>query len=108
MKFKDVLIILLHVFLFVFLMVAGVGFLISNDVETLPRLIIGFLLICDAFIYLLVFSQILNKKRYLIFFVLFLLINIILTLTDEVGVWDYIVLAYNLLLMIHYIFVLKK
>ena len=90
------------VFQCIFLIIAGIDFYTQSTIPFVPKLMMSLLLVLDGFIYLV--SLFIKKqfRLYKLFFTLFILVNIGLTFTDEVGVWDYIILGLNIIILVIY------
>lgn len=99
---------LLLIFQFVFLVIAGLDFYLNADIDFIAKVVIASLLIIDGLLYLMMIHILKFKVKSIeIFFTSFVLINIVLTFTDEVGLWDYIILLINIVILITY-FIGKK
>ncbi len=87
---------------FGFLLYAGIDFLMTSTVPLLITILISIMLFIDSMLY--VIFLFIPKKHgfFMILFNLFIILNIALTLTDEVGVVDYIVLIINVFIIVIY------
>jgi len=90
------------IFEFGFLLYASVAFSITSSTPLFVKILISALLIVDSSLYL-IFSIVLKKYAInLILFNLFIIVNIVFTFTDQVGVIDYIILLINVFIIIFY------
>ena len=97
---------LLLLFQFVFLVIGGSDFYMNSDIESVMRVLIATLMIIDGLLYLTsIFIIKIKSVSIDIIFTAFIISNILLTFTDEVGLWDYIILVANIIILsIYFIF----
>lgn len=86
-----------------FMIFAGFNFLYNSEVSEVARIVTTALLFINAAGYLIL-SFLVKRLKPLIFFIIvgYILINIALVFTDQVGAWDYIILALNVITLVLY------
>jgi len=91
---------LLCFFQFTFLVIAGVDFYVSSNIDTIVKVFISSMLIVDGLLYIVCMFVLRANSSYVrIMFSTFVLVNGLLTFADEVGVWDIVILTINIFIL---------
>lgn len=92
-----------------FLIFAGISFYIESTTSFFPKLITFILLLVDGVAYFVFVLLKHDARSYAIIFTGFIFANIALTFTDQMGLWDYLILVLNIfILLLYYAIYIKK
>lgn len=89
----------------VFWIISGIIFITRMDTSTFQYRVIMILMMLNGIFYAL-FTYLISIKARIIYFmlILFILVNAILTITDQVGVIDWVTLLINIIILVLSIF----
>lgn len=98
----------LLLFQMIFLVLAGIDFYISSDIESIVKILISSMLIIDGILYFISMFLLKIKSMYIsLLFSFFIIVNILFTFADEVGLWDYIILLANIFILCIFYYIKK-